>query len=303
MSTMRQVLVSGVVLLTLCGATAGARPAQVAPRDQEPAEYVTVPLDGVANDALGADLPAQRVTVDGIPFDLVQKPDADNLFLKDAGWADWAKDPSSYYSDYDRNPLGNDPNRVILNVPVADYTAAYLLAATENSEEFSPVVSLRIGAMGGGWSDMIRYHDFCVEVPRMGQDEGGLGTVPVEGGNLFLVRLPLGKAIAQDFKAGKSLNVDVTKELRLAIRRPDPCRFRIRPLGPSASPCAGWPAQRRGAACGRWPRTTTERPTRIPSTPSSCARRATRCSPSRSRCRSGATTTWPSRCFRTGERC
>jgi len=231
MSTMRQVLVSGVVLLTLCGATAGARPAQVAPRDQEPAEYVTVPLDGVANDALGADLPAQRVTVDGIPFDLVQKPDADNLFLKDAGWADWAKDPSSYYSDYDRNPLGNDPNRVILNVPVADYTAAYLLAATENSEEFSPVVSLRIGAMGGGWSDMIRYHDFCVEVPRMGQDEGGLGTVPVEGGNLFLVRLPLGKAIAQDFKAGKSLNVDVTKELRLAIRRPDPCRFRIRPLG------------------------------------------------------------------------
>lgn len=43
--------------------------------------------------------------------------------------------------------------------------------------------------------------------------------------------MPLGKAIAQDLVGRQVLDVDVTKELRLAVRRPDPCRYRIRPLG------------------------------------------------------------------------
>jgi hypothetical protein len=41
----------------------------------------------------------------------------------------------------------------------------------------------------------------------------------------------LGKAFAQDFKDEWAFDLDVTKELRLAIRRPDPCRFQLRPLG------------------------------------------------------------------------
>ena len=48
---------------------------------------------------------------------------------------------------------------------------------------------------------------------------------------MFLVRLPIGKAIAQDLAGRRAIDIDITKELRLAIRRPDPNRFRIRPLG------------------------------------------------------------------------
>jgi len=166
-----------------------------------------------------------------VPFDLVEKPGVNHVFLKEVGWADWQKDPGSYYSDYDRKPMETDPNRVILHLPVADYTAAYLLAATEEGEQYSPVVSLRMGAMGAGHGGQIRYHDFSAEVPRICEKPGRLATVPAKAGNLFLVRLPLGEAIAQDFKGRWNLDVDVTKSLRLAIRRPDPARFQIRPLG------------------------------------------------------------------------
>jgi hypothetical protein len=39
------------------------------------------------------------------------------------------------------------------------------------------------------------------------------------------------KAISQDFQDEWALDVEVTKKLRLQIRRPDPCRYQIRPLG------------------------------------------------------------------------
>ncbi|MBM4047327.1 MAG: hypothetical protein FJ279_19655 [Planctomycetes bacterium] len=55
--------------------------------------------------------------------------------------------------------------------------------------------------------------------------------IPIKAGRLFLMRIPLGVAFAQDFKDRLALDVEVTKEVRLAIRRPDPCRFQYRPLG------------------------------------------------------------------------
>ena len=50
--------------------------------------YLPVCLDGYASNASGAGFQESHVTVANIPFDLVAKPGADNLFLKLAGWPD-----------------------------------------------------------------------------------------------------------------------------------------------------------------------------------------------------------------------
>lgn len=58
-----------------------------------------------------------------------------------------------------------------------------------------------------------------------------LGPVSVEG-RIFLARISLGNVFPQDFQEyGDFLDVEVTKELKLAVRQPDPARFRHRPLG------------------------------------------------------------------------
>lgn len=193
--------------------------------------YVGVRLDGYANDLLATSFSGTRITVRGVPFDLIASRAANHVFLRDLGWADWREDPSAYYSAYDLRPAAGDRQRMVLTVPVADYTAAYLLAATDDDPGYAPVVSLRLGALASGSGDQVRYHDFSAMVPRLGESGGDQPAVGVPGGRLFLVRIPLAQAIAQDFAGRPSLDVDVTKELRLAIRRPDPCRFQIRPLG------------------------------------------------------------------------
>ena len=118
-------------LLTAAGMLHAAEPMQ--PRKGEvPASglYVPVSVDGYASHRAGAAFASTRVTVANIPFDLVAGPGADNFFLKDAGWPDWQKDPSSYYAPYDKGPeTPGDPQRPMFKVPVADYNAVYLLAA------------------------------------------------------------------------------------------------------------------------------------------------------------------------------
>ncbi len=194
--------------------------------------YVPVSVDGYAAIVAGAGFTNARVTVANVPFDLVTRAGADNFFLKSAEWPDWQKDPSSYYAPYDKGPeTPGDPRRPMFKVPVADYSAVYLLAATDNDRALTNVVSFRIGAMDG--ARRLTLHDFSASVPRFDEKRPpGITTVlPTAAGNVFLVKVPLGLALAQDFKDEWALDVEVTKELRLAIRRPDPCRFQIRPLG------------------------------------------------------------------------
>nr|MDQ3624471.1 hypothetical protein [Verrucomicrobiota bacterium] len=194
--------------------------------------YVPVSVDAYASHRADAGFTNAQVTVANIPFDLVTKAGADNFFLKSAEWPDWQKDPSSYYAPYDKGPESpGDPRRPMFKVPVADYAAVYLLAATDNDRALANVVSFRIGAMDG--SRRVALHDFSASVPRFDEKRApGITTVlPTQAGNVFLIRVPLGRAFAQDFKDEWAFDVEVTKELRLAVRRPDPCRFQIRPLG------------------------------------------------------------------------
>lgn len=197
--------------------------------------HLPVSLDGYASDASGAGFQDSHVTVANIPFDLVTKPGADNLFLKLAGWPDWKEDPSKYYADYDAGPkLPGDPQRPLFKIPVADYSAVYLLAACDKNPALGNVISFRIGAMDG--ARRVTLHDFSAKVPRFDEPKApGISTIlPTPVGNVFLIRVPLGLAVAQDFPNEWALDVEVTKELQLAVRAPDPCRFNYRPVGPAS---------------------------------------------------------------------
>lgn len=195
--------------------------------------WVPVPIDPYATDLQGFEFPARHIQVANVPFELSVKDGADNFFLKSAEWPKWRDDPSRYYADYDSgSETPGDPRRPLFRIPVTDYQAVYLLAAAEDDEAFSQAVSFRIGAFGGPRRTTI--HDFEAEVPRFSGKRTAITPVeiPMVGGKkLFLVRVPLGKAIAQDFRDEWALDVEVTKKLRLQIRRPDPCRYQIRPLG------------------------------------------------------------------------
>jgi hypothetical protein len=220
--------------LFICAFLQAADPLQ--PRKGEaPASglYVPVSVDGYASDKSGAGFTESHVTVANVPFDLVTKAGADNFFLKSAAWPDWKEDPSKYYADYDKGPaVAGDPQRPMFKVPVADYSAVYLLAACDNDRALSNVVSFRIGAMDG--ARRLTLHDFSVKVPRFDEAKApGISTViATPAGNVFLIKVPLGLAMAQDFTDEWALDVEVTKELQLAVRAPDPCRFNYRPIGP-----------------------------------------------------------------------
>lgn len=235
----RQCVHPWAAIVILCGILWPARSpgAEIVRAREEPvpmnSPYVPVRLDDYANDRQGVSFPSSRITVRGIPFDLVGKDGADNLFLRGVEWPDWKEDPSSYYSAYDGVPQQKDPRRPFFQIPVADYDCVYLLGATDNDGSLSPVVTFRIGAWGASAMTQVRRFDIPATVPRRSEKKGEnvLQVLPGPQGNLFLLKIPIGIAMAQDFRNRLALDVELTKQLRLAIRRPDPCRFQYRPLG------------------------------------------------------------------------
>jgi hypothetical protein len=200
--------------------------------------FVPVSLDSVANDSLAVAFPSDRIQIQGVPFDLVKNAAATHLFLKPIGWSA-AKDESGEYPEYIakydmRVANTNNSARALVQVPVADYAAIWLLATTDNDRSLTNLVTFRFAALDGQWRTT--YHDFVGLVPRADEKKPKdvLKVIPGPAGNLYLLRIPMGKTIAQDFKDRKSFDLDITKQLRVAINRPDPYRFQLRPLGPSS---------------------------------------------------------------------
>ncbi len=167
----------------------------------------------------GHDGAGEQATVEGIPF-LIQ--DGGALSLADAGWPEWKKDPGAFYEKYDadnaKEPAEGDHKVYLFQAPRADYSAAHILASAE--EGAGNAVTLRAGrrVWGAGVNSQVTFTDFFGKVPRGGKDSPRV------------VRIPLDTAFAQDIE-GDVMDIEVTKELRLARRSPDPCRFRWRPLG------------------------------------------------------------------------
>jgi hypothetical protein len=194
-------------------------------------QYVPVNLNRLANDRSTLDTPAAHVTFNKIPFGLAQSGEKNNLFLHHAGWPDWEKDPLSFYSTYDAAPKEPTDTLPVVQIPTDDYSAVYVLASCESDAQYSNVLSLRIGIKDR--AKQVTYHDYEFHVPRQNEKRGDnvIKVLPSSSGNVFLLRLPIHGAFAQEFSDHRALDVEITKKIRLAVAKPDAARFQYRPLG------------------------------------------------------------------------
>lgn len=169
---------------------------------------------------------AESLKKDGIPFEVWDGGRA-MLSLARAGWPEQSGDPGRYNEVYDGGTYFVADERLpLVQVPKADYLAAYLLCYADENPADTNHVTLRMGRrIGGARNDsQVLIKDFGAEVPR----------TEVDGPSaLKVVRIPFAEAFAQDVE-GETMDIELTKEIRLARRTPDPNRFRWRPLGPSS---------------------------------------------------------------------
>lgn len=169
----------------------------------------------------------QSMTLQDVPF--VRHASMLPLDLSQAGWVDWQSDPGDYYESYDGGSyMIHDPRMTVLRLPAQDLTAVHLLASALDDPQMDNLITLRIGRFGGV-NHRVVFHDIEARVPR----ESSLGSeqqiVEIQGRRYVPVRIPVSLAIAQDL--GGVLQIEITKQVRLAVRQPDPNRFRRRPLG------------------------------------------------------------------------
>src|SRR5690606_20582040 len=122
--------------------------------------YVPVDLNALANNRSTLDAPSAQVSLQNIPLQLAQSGEKNNLFLENAGWPDWAKDPLSFYADYDNTPKEPTDALPVVQIPPDDYSAVYVLASCENDPKYSNILSLRIGAKKGSAQTTYRDYEF-----------------------------------------------------------------------------------------------------------------------------------------------
>ncbi len=187
--------------------------------DTESWRYHTVDLSAAVNTAVQSPItPDARGT---IPYELANQGYS-LLDLKHADWIDGKRNPSSYYERYDSGQyfLG-DERMPMIQIPVADYTAAYVLASADANPNTSNTLTLRAGRYNSGYRGQAVRYDFPAPIPRNGHDDTPMRSV----------RVDMSKAFAQDI-LDDVMDVEITKEIRLARRTPDANRFRWRPQGP-----------------------------------------------------------------------
>ena len=193
-----------------------------------PAETVYLPVDltTFAHDKPAAPLGKDKAIVGGVPFELSA---GGNGFvdLRRARWIEQKTDPANYYEDYEGGPpVVHDPRMPLLRVPLEDYVAVHLLAVADDDPGTTPNFTLRAGRYGS--SEQVVFHSFPGTAPRK-SEAGKLAALATPAGPLYHVRVPWTEACAQDLR--RWIEIELTKEVRLARRQPDPCRFRSRPLG------------------------------------------------------------------------
>jgi hypothetical protein len=207
-----------------------ARLVTVSPLADSP--YLPVDLTLVAHERPAAPLGKSDALAGGVPFELA----AGGLGLVDlrkAHWIEQKQDPLDTYERYEGGPpVLDDPRMPLLRVPASDYIAAHVLAVADDDPATTPNFTLRAGRYG--FSEQVVFHSFPGTVPRNAEaanlPDGDRLDTPF--GPFVHVRVPLGEAFAQDLD--RWMEIELTKEVRLARRQPDPCRIRSRPLGPAS---------------------------------------------------------------------
>lgn len=171
--------------------------------------------------------PAQTRTLAGVPF--ARHDHQPPLDLRHAQWVDWQSDPGDFYEFYDGGPyIIHDPRMTVLRLPAQDLTAVHLLAAASDDPQLDDIVTLRVGRFGGV-NHRVVFHDFEMRIPRPAATASHPHAVMIDGERYVPIRIPIAHTIAQDL--GGVMQIEITKKVRLAVRHPDPNRFRLRPLG------------------------------------------------------------------------
>ena len=171
----------------------------------------------------------EKVVVEGVPFELWDRGHS-QVSLAKAHWLDWRRDPSSYGQAYDAGAYYiGDPYTPIVQVPRADYCAAYVLAEADEDDSTTNELTLRVGRRmkGASSKSQVFRKDFSATIPRTKK------TIEPDK-RLCVIRIPFTEALAQDIVDG-ILDIEMTKEIRLARRSPDPNRFQWVPLGRTSS--------------------------------------------------------------------
>jgi hypothetical protein len=199
------------------------------------AESIYLPVDVTlfAHDRPAAPLGKESLTVGGVPFELAAGGQG-LVDLHKARWIEQKQDPQDTYENYEGGPpVVHDPRMPLLRVPSMDYVAAHVLAVADDDPATTPNFTLRAGRYGH--SDQVVFHSFPATAPRKAEATAGSGdprrtpALQTPAGPFFHVRVPMGEAFAQDVNHG--IEIELTKEVRLARRVSDPNRTRSRPLG------------------------------------------------------------------------
>lgn len=192
-----------------------------------PSHFIPLNLSNWMDGKPADNVDTQTIAHQGVPFSWYEQGKK-QLDLSNVVWPEAGIDPSSYNERYDNGPMYQfDKRQPTFNVPADDYTALHLLAVAKDDVKLTPNMTLRAGHFSSRGQAM--YYDFPVTVPT----EAELAKLPdnlkAMKGKLVHVRIPMDVAFGQDL--GDKLQLSLTKEVRLARRRPDPARFRFRPLG------------------------------------------------------------------------
>src|SRR5262249_15942595 len=124
-------------------------------------------------------------------------------------------------------PIVHDPRMPFLRVPSMDYVAAHVLAVADDDPATTPDFTRRAGRYGH--STQVVFHSFQATPPRKADAAKVPPAFQTAAGPFFHVRVPLTEAFAQDIE--HFIEIELTKEVRLTRRVPDPNRTRSRPLG------------------------------------------------------------------------
>jgi hypothetical protein len=197
--------------------------------------YLPVDLTLFAHEKLATPAGAPVLSAGGVPFELAGGQAV--VDLRKARWIEQKQDPQDTYENYEGGPpVVHDPRMPFLRVPSMDYVAAHVLAVADDDPATTPNFTLRAGRYGH--SGQVVFHSFPATAPRKAEAGKAAPALQTPGGPFFQVRVPLGQAFAQDID--RWIEIELTKEVRLARRVPDPNRVRSRPLGlPSGVRLAG----------------------------------------------------------------
>jgi hypothetical protein len=189
--------------------------------------YLPVDLTPFAHDRPAAVLGKESFTVAGVPFELAAGGQG-LVDLHKAQWIEQKTDPQDTYENYEGGPpVVHDPRMPFLRVPSEDYVAVHVLATTDDDPATTPNFTLRAGRYGH--SAQVVFHSFPATVPRKAEAGKTAPALQTPAGPFFHVRVPVTEAFAQDINPW--IEIELTKEVRLARRVPDPNRLRSRPLG------------------------------------------------------------------------